>query len=195
MRRQGRYILLLCDNAPSHKHDPEDYPHVRIEFLAPNLTAWIQPPDGGIIRSFKAHYKRRFIRSALERDEQGLANIYKVNQLQAMQLAAAAWADVKPETVARCWNHVGLILSYPPPPQPYFDDAFTNQIPIHPEFQEALSELGINLLTEHEWTDGEIMDQIIEERTEGFMDPGNGQMLGGALHSIQPAYTTTHVYY
>jgi hypothetical protein len=109
MRRQGRYILLLCDNAPSHKHNPTDYPHVCVEFLAPNLTAWIQPLDGGMISSFKTQCKRRFVRFALEWDNQGLENIYKIDQLQAMTLAAAAWDVVAPETIFNCWKHVGLV--------------------------------------------------------------------------------------
>jgi hypothetical protein len=94
MRRQGRYIVLLCGNAPSHKHNPVDYPHVRVEFLAANLTAWIQPLDAGIIASFKAQYKRRYIRLALEQDSEGAADIYKIDQLQAMRLAEAAWVSV-----------------------------------------------------------------------------------------------------
>ncbi|EUC55975.1 tigger transposable element derived-like protein, putative, partial [Rhizoctonia solani AG-3 Rhs1AP] len=57
MRRQGRYILLLCDNAPSHKHDPAQYPHVRVEFLAPNLTSHIQPMDGESIQYRLLYYR------------------------------------------------------------------------------------------------------------------------------------------
>ncbi|CAE6452684.1 unnamed protein product [Rhizoctonia solani] len=99
MRRQGRYILLLYDNTPSHKHNPADYPHVRVEFLAPNLTSWIQPMDGGIIASFIAQYKRHFVRLALNRDNEGIVNMYKIDQRQAMEMAASAWAAVTPQTI------------------------------------------------------------------------------------------------
>ncbi|CEL54722.1 hypothetical protein RSOLAG1IB_07256 [Rhizoctonia solani AG-1 IB] len=125
MRRQGRHILLLCDNAPSHKHNPANYSNIRIEFLAPNLTSWVQPMNGGIIASFKAQYKRRFARLALDRNNLGIANMYKIDQLQAMHMAADAWRAVVPQTIANCWRHVGLVpnhyaLDNPllPPPQP-----------------------------------------------------------------------------
>ncbi|KDN36185.1 hypothetical protein RSAG8_11017, partial [Rhizoctonia solani AG-8 WAC10335] len=46
MRAQNRHILLLCDNdVRAHKHNPADYPYVRVEYLSPNLT----PPIGGKI--------------------------------------------------------------------------------------------------------------------------------------------------
>jgi hypothetical protein len=49
MAEQGRKVLLLVNNVPSHKHDPAKYPHICIEFFAPNLTAFIQPNEAGII--------------------------------------------------------------------------------------------------------------------------------------------------
>ncbi|QRV92736.1 tigger transposable element-derived protein 6 [Ceratobasidium sp. AG-Ba] len=41
MRRQHRHVLLVCDNASSHKKPkPGQYPNIRVEFLAPRLTAY-----------------------------------------------------------------------------------------------------------------------------------------------------------
>lgn len=108
MRRQGRYILLLCDNAPLHRRDSAKYPHIRVEFLAPNLTAWIQPIDIGIIAAFKEHYKRLFTRYAIERDDKGIPNIYKIEQLDAMPLADAAWVVVTPQTIFNCCRHTSI---------------------------------------------------------------------------------------
>ena len=95
--------------SPSHIHDATNYPHIRIEFFAPNLTAWIQPMDSGIIRSFKSHYRRLFTRLALSRDDKGIEDIYKINQLEAMEMAAAAWDAVSPTTIANCWRHTGIL--------------------------------------------------------------------------------------
>jgi hypothetical protein len=53
MHCQGHFILLFCDNVPLHKYNPGNYPHVRVEFLAPNLTSRIQPMDGGIYNCWR----------------------------------------------------------------------------------------------------------------------------------------------
>ncbi|KAF8670831.1 CENP-B ARS binding protein-like protein [Rhizoctonia solani] len=189
MRRQGRRILLLCDNAPSHKHDPAEYPHVQVEFLGPNLTSWIQPMDGGIIASFKAQYKRQFIQLALERDNQGIQDIYKIDQLQAMYLADSAWKVVTRETIHNCWKHVGLVpstpnvhvLSAPNVFYPSFNPGDNyplgesawygedNKMTIHPEYQQEFYQFDVDMATEGVWTDQEMLQQIIAERRDGFM--------------------------
>lgn len=228
---------MLCDNAPSHKHDSAKYPHVRVEFLAPNLTAWIQPMDAGIIAAFKAHYKRLFTRYALERDDKGITNIYKIEQLDAMRLADAAWCAVTPQTIYNCWRHTGICPQSTPslplvpsdvpvditfdsffdiPFNASFDPAFeasfgtsldrwfdvstdasldlSLDVPFnapfgadplalpHPEpsgfeqgrlpteLEQLLSLIDLHAPTEHEWTDQEIVDQIIAERDGGHDD-------------------------
>ena len=185
MCHQGRHILLLCDNVPSHKHNPTNYSHVQVEFLVPNLTAWIQPMDGGIIASFKAQYKQQFIWLALDQDNQGAANMYEINQLQAMKLAASAWNAVTPSTIHNCWRHVGLPPSYNQhapellapvyegqmnPPKPVWYENVPEVGGFHPEFQDALAQFDLALPTEHEWTDEDIINQLIAERGEGFFD-------------------------
>ncbi|KAG8722888.1 hypothetical protein FRC08_004518 [Ceratobasidium sp. 394] len=126
--------------------------------------------DAGIIASFKAQYKRRFVRFALDRDDQGVANMYNINQLQAMTLANDAWQAVTPQTIYNCWRHVGLVpptYSHQPPlPAP---DLF---VPTHQgldlEAQQALDQLSLNFPTEAEWTDQEIVDQLLAERLDGL---------------------------
>lgn len=177
MQRQNRYILLLCDNAPSHSHNPADYPHVGIEYLAPNLTAWVQPMDGGIIRCFKAMYKREFVQLAIERDYQGIDDIYKIDQLQAMRIASKAWSLVSSQTIANCWRHVGICPPYyfPPSPSAPFPTGDPAPVSIYDQmlaclkcvqsiFRDTLSALDETLLTKHEWTDQETVSQVIAER-------------------------------
>ncbi|EUC54941.1 tigger transposable element-derived protein, partial [Rhizoctonia solani AG-3 Rhs1AP] len=108
MCRQGRHILLICDNCRAHTHNDNEYSNLHIEFLAPNLTAYIQPLDAGGIASFKAHYQREFVKLAIQRDDAGITNIYKINQRQAMELADTAWGAVSSETIANCWKHTGI---------------------------------------------------------------------------------------
>ncbi|GMF38977.1 unnamed protein product [Phytophthora lilii] len=45
MRASGRHILLLVDNASSHNMDELICTNVRLKFLPPNTTAFLQPMD------------------------------------------------------------------------------------------------------------------------------------------------------
>jgi hypothetical protein len=109
MESQGRRILLLCDNASSHKHDPTRTPNLEVFYLPPNLTSLIQPMDAGIIRTFKSNYRRLHSKFVLDRDAAGLANPYKVNQLDAMRLSQNAWDEVSALTIQNCWRHTGIL--------------------------------------------------------------------------------------
>lgn len=73
MKGQKRRILLLTDNAPSHrvrgavKEEIDGFEvyrlqHVTVLFLPANTTSVIQPLDAGIIAAFKAQYRRCFLR-------------------------------------------------------------------------------------------------------------------------------------
>jgi len=54
MRRADRNILLLMDNAKCHETENlETLSNVRVYFLPPNTTSYLQPIDQGIIYSLK----------------------------------------------------------------------------------------------------------------------------------------------
>lgn len=94
--------------------------------------------DGGIIASFKAQYKRRFVRLALDRDNQGIENMYKIDQLQAMHMARAAWAAVTPQTIMNCWKHVGLVPNYNIPHPLPVPNMFVPTYPTHQHYMHPL---------------------------------------------------------
>ena len=52
-------VLLLLDNASSHLE--MDLSNVKVRFLPANTTSQLQPMDAGIIKSFKAQYRRAFL--------------------------------------------------------------------------------------------------------------------------------------
>lgn len=112
LKEEGRFILLLQDNFKGHEV-PTDPPlsNIRVENFRPNLTSHVQPLDQGIIRCFKAHYRSEFISRSIENYERGVtpADIYKLNILEAMRMAADAWYDVKPQTIANCWRKAGIL--------------------------------------------------------------------------------------
>ncbi|RHY23066.1 hypothetical protein DYB32_009312 [Aphanomyces invadans] len=60
MSTENRKILMLVDNASSHKVDETvTLLNVRVEMLPKNTTAHLQPQDDGIIAAFKAKMKQR----------------------------------------------------------------------------------------------------------------------------------------
>ena len=77
-----------------------------MQYLPPNLTSKLQPCDAGIIRNFKAYYRRRFNCMLLERLESNTPDPEKIDILEAIRMAIAAWTfDVKPKTIANCFLH------------------------------------------------------------------------------------------
>jgi hypothetical protein len=123
LQRTNQKILLLQDNFSGHIVPP-GLQCIRVENFEPNLTTHIQPNDQGIIRCFKAHYHARFIQRAVDCYDEDIppSQIYKINQLQAMRIADAAWHNVDTTTIRNCWHRAGILpnknpsLSHVPQP-------------------------------------------------------------------------------
>jgi hypothetical protein len=80
--------------------------NTRVLYLPPNMTSKIQPCDVGIIRNFKAYYRRHFNHLLLHRLEDGVDQIEKIDVLQAIRLVVPIWAtDVKIATIQNCYKH------------------------------------------------------------------------------------------
>lgn len=75
--------------------------------------------DAGIIKAFKAAYRRDLVSLLVERAEQG--EEMTINLLQGLRMVHHAWQDVSAATVTNCWNHAG-ILQRPPPCDPLDDE-------------------------------------------------------------------------
>ena len=58
---QDRKVVLLIDNFPAHP-EIKNLTKINLIFLPPNTTSVLQPMDQGVIRSLKAHYRRRIVR-------------------------------------------------------------------------------------------------------------------------------------
>ncbi|KAL3702020.1 hypothetical protein R1sor_020042 [Riccia sorocarpa] len=82
--------------------------HSRIEFLPLNVTAVFRPLDAGIIRAFKAHYRKRLIKLKLERLQSGQTS--EVDVYDAVLMIQKSWSqDVTSKTVRKCWVHSKLV--------------------------------------------------------------------------------------
>src|SRR5271170_7755521 len=65
-------ILLLIDNAASHVDVPS-LKYIIVRALPPNTTAHLQPMDAGIIRAFKAYYRRSIVQKWVAVIDEGAA--------------------------------------------------------------------------------------------------------------------------
>jgi len=111
-RMQGRQVLLLLDNYPGHipleKFAEMNvvFRNTRVFYLPPNMTSAVQPYDDGIIRTFKAYYRKRFNNLLMDGYKNNIDNPKKISILNAFCLAVPAWVeDVLPATIANCFCH------------------------------------------------------------------------------------------
>ena len=106
----GRKVLLLLNGFSAHQIgldllEAQDIKlsNVRVEFLPSNTTSICQPLDQSIIRTFKAHYKRRWLQYQLNNYEVEKDSHKKMNVLQALRWAIEAWQGITETTIANCW--------------------------------------------------------------------------------------------
>ncbi|KAH9167321.1 hypothetical protein AeNC1_018172 [Aphanomyces euteiches] len=123
MSGENRHVLLLVDNAPSHRID-EELSNVSVRFLPPNTTSVLQPMDSGVIACFKAHVRRlqseHLVKEFDELRELHIANgsrpstkeienVFAIDELTAISWAAQAWANVSELSIRNSWGHAGVI--------------------------------------------------------------------------------------
>ena len=112
----NRKVLLILDNCNAHVliHELPDRINLRnttVFYLPPNTTSKIQPCDRGIIRNFKAYYRRSFNRLLLQRLNAKVDQPEKIDVLEAIQLAVPTWSiEVKAETIHNCFCHCKIGL-------------------------------------------------------------------------------------
>jgi hypothetical protein len=101
MEMHGRKVLLLIDNAASHKVIRE-YRNVEVYFLPPNMTAAIQPLDQGIICSFKARYKRQLVQWFVDSLETSSTAV-KISFFESITMSISSWKSIEEKIISNCW--------------------------------------------------------------------------------------------
>lgn len=108
-RQQGRSVLVLLDNAGCHTLDGAQLTNIKLAYIPPNTTSHLQPLDAGIIRAFKAHYRKQLVREfILCAEEEKPQNVDLRWSLRAI---AASWTEVTERCIANCWRRSGLTCS------------------------------------------------------------------------------------
>ncbi|KAG6885130.1 hypothetical protein C0995_009563, partial [Termitomyces sp. Mi166 len=97
------------------------------------------PLDAGIIQCIKAHYRCAFCGRALDLDEAGERDIYKINLLEGMLMVTEAWNTIDSETIQNCWDHTEI--------QP--EQRKTVELPIHadPGARDVLQNFAVSDMT------------------------------------------------
>ncbi|CAG2205244.1 unnamed protein product [Mytilus edulis] len=97
MRLQRRHILMFLDNASSHSKEL-NLSNLTLKFLPANTTSVLQPLDQGIIRAFKARYRKLMISSLLTKIDQTQSAselCREINVLDAIYWVTRAWNNTK----------------------------------------------------------------------------------------------------
>lgn len=65
----------------------------------------------GIIRNFKAIYRRLFVLRTIDDVMVGRVqtDLFKINQLEAMNMAKEAWRAVADQSIINCWKHAKIL--------------------------------------------------------------------------------------
>lgn len=119
MRIARRYIALVTDNCSTHPHPqrppqnyigptPPELTNITLIYLPPNTTSRLQPLDQGIIKAFKAAYRRRYAENMVQHFNFHGTVPEKIDILRAIYLIADAWNTVSNTTIINCWKKADI---------------------------------------------------------------------------------------
>ena len=107
----GRKVCLLVDDFSAHTAGIQFLPpkhldglqNTRIHVLPTSHIPISHPMVQGIMQSWKAHYRRRWLAYIHNKYDTGKNPMTSVNVLQAIRWGVAAWEDVTPTTIRNAW--------------------------------------------------------------------------------------------
>ena len=82
-----------------------------MKFLPANTTSHLQPLDQGILRAFKARYKKHLLRSLLSKIErfESVSELCKeITLVDAINWIAKAWSEQASSTLTKCFKPLAL---------------------------------------------------------------------------------------
>eukprot|EP00062_Callorhinchus_milii_P003525 gi/632940940/ref/XP_007885601.1/ PREDICTED: tigger transposable element-derived protein 4-like [Callorhinchus milii] len=107
---QKRKVVLIVNSCSAHPRI-SGLKAVRLQFLPPNKMSRTQPLEGGIIRSFKVHYRHDLAMRMLVASDGG--KTFKPDVLTSIIMMKKAWDLVEQETIANCFRHCSFTRDQP----------------------------------------------------------------------------------
>lgn len=132
MKMRKRKIVLVLDNATSHSHSLT-LSNVNLQFLPPNTTSKLQPLDLGIIRAFKARYRKHMLKHLLTKIdscENGTSLTKSISVLDAIYWIMKSWNETKDITIQKCFQDAGFPSVNPEQPTNQDGDDPDDDIPL-----------------------------------------------------------------
>ena len=108
LRKQRKKVCLLLDNCTAHKIANNGLQFIKLVFLPPNTTSYIQPLDQGIIKNFKHDYFHHMLQKivlTIDAGEKCTATdmVRSISVLDVVNFMSAAWNDVSADTIQNCF--------------------------------------------------------------------------------------------
>lgn len=110
LAKQNRNVLVFIDNCPAHPQNMR-FSNITVKFLPKNTTSVLQPMDMGVIRSFKAFYRRQIVQRIVQElveENACSADDVKITLWQALKYMKIAWDTVTPTTIKNCFRKAGF---------------------------------------------------------------------------------------
>ena len=115
-RMQGRRVLLFLDDLSVHhavidnfRSTQQPLQNTVVYRLPPTSVLHFEPPFKGIIKTFKAHYRKRWLRSVFDQYTAGKDPLKAADLLQAVRWAIQSWQSTSGSAIKSCWVHSTLI--------------------------------------------------------------------------------------
>lgn len=113
IEKQNRKILLFLDNAPVHPPDVK-LKNITLKFFPANTTARIQPLDQGVIKAFKAHYRKQLVQHLIANAKTSYsADDVTITALDAVCWIACAWKSITEATLRNTFKEAGFNIPTP----------------------------------------------------------------------------------
>jgi hypothetical protein len=109
MKKENRKILLLVDNANSHR-GTKVMSNATVKFLPPNLTSEVQPLGQGVIRFVKARCRKmlQYIVTVAKASNTRSDFNKSISALHAVRWVSSAWEQISRETIVKCFRRAGF---------------------------------------------------------------------------------------
>jgi DDE superfamily endonuclease len=109
-------VLLILDNFSAHEAGArylqanEPLRNTEIIYLPPNVTSRHQPLDQGVIRTWKSHWKRKWLQYMIDEFDEGREPVKSMDILKAVRWGIDSWHhDVSLSAIENCWIKSGLL--------------------------------------------------------------------------------------